>query len=215
MSDGQVRQFTGWAGVLIAALTAVTVPLYFVYSGPPPADNVHTRNLLTLLTCAAFVVFFTGLNHLMRRAEPAVEWPASLFLAAGLLYMAMTLFAVAHEAGVAFGAPDGSLDPTTDGPLAEANILIHGSIKRLLTALLLLAGGLAAVRSRLIPRWLGVAAYAIAGINLLFLPSMFFDTDVTKFYSAHGWGNSALAGSLILYWTLAVGIVLLRRPRGA
>jgi hypothetical protein len=213
MNDGQVRMFTAWAGVLIAALTVVTVPLYFVHSGPPPVANVHARNLLTLLTSAAFVVFFTGFSHLMRRAESAVEWPASLFRAAGLLYMAMTLVAVAHEAGVAFGAPDGSLDPTTDGPLAEANVLIHGSIKRMLTAMLLLAGGFAAVRARLIPRWLGLAAYAIAGFNLFFLPSMFFGTDVTKFYSAHGWGNSAFAGSLILYWTLAVGIVLLRRPR--
>jgi hypothetical protein len=215
MSEEQVRRLTGWAGVLIAALTVVTVPLYFVYSGPPPAVNVHARNLLTLLTCAAFTVFLTGSSHLMRRAEPAVEWPVSVFHAAGLLYLAMVLIAVAHEAGVAFGAPDGALDPTTDGPLAAANILIHGSIKRLLTAMLLLAGGFAALRSRLIPRWLGFAAYAIAGFNLFFLPSMFFGTDVTKFYSAHGWGNSALGGSLILYWTLAVGIVLLRRPRPA
>ncbi len=211
MTDDQVRRFTGWAGVLIAAFTVVTVPLYFVYSGAPPAVNVHTRNLLTLLTCAAFLVFFSGLRHLMHRAERSVAWPASVFQSAGLLFVAMTLIAVAHEAGVAFGAP-GTLDPTTDGPLAEANILIHGSIKRLLMALVLIAGGFAAVRARLIPRWLGVAAYVVAAFNLLFLPSLFFGTDVTQFYSAHGWGNSALCGSLILYWTLAVGIVLLRRP---
>jgi hypothetical protein len=33
---------------------------------------------------------------------------------------------------------------------------------------------------------------------------------VTQFYSAHGWGNSALAGSLIIWWMLAVSVVLLR-----
>lgn len=210
MTDDQVRRFTGWAGVSIAILTAVTVPLYFVYSGPPTATNVHARNLLTLLTCAAFLVFFSGFAHLMRRAEPSVAWPASLFRASGVLLVAMILVAAAHEAGVAFGAP-GAADPTTDGPLAEANMLIHGSIKRLLMAIVLIAGGYAAARAGLIPRWLAIAAYVIAVLNLAFLPSMFFGTDVTKFYSAHGWGNSALCGSLILYWTLAAGIVLLRR----
>jgi len=39
---------------------------------------------------------------------------------------------------------------------------------------------------------------------------MFFGTDVTRFYSAHGWGNSALTGSLIIWWVLAVSVALLR-----
>jgi hypothetical protein len=45
-----------------------------------------------------------------------------------MLYVAVALVSTALEAGVVFGAPDGTLDPTTDGVLAHANILIHGSI---------------------------------------------------------------------------------------
>jgi hypothetical protein len=47
--------------------------------------------------------------------------------------------------------------------------------------------------------------------NLFFLPSLYFGTDPSRFYSAHGWGNSAFAASFIVYWILAASILLLRR----
>jgi hypothetical protein len=114
---------------------------------------------------------------------------------------------------VVFGAPDGTLDPTTDGPLAHGNILIHGPIKRLLTAILLLAAGFAVVRSRVVPVWMGRAAYVIALFNLAFVPSIYFGKDATQFYSALGWGNTAFCASFLAYWVVAVAIALLRRPR--
>jgi type IV secretory pathway VirB2 component (pilin) len=70
-----------------------------------------------------------------------------------------------------FGAPDGSLDPTIDGPLAQANMLAHGPIKRLLTAIYLFAAGHAALRAELLPASLRRAGYLIALINLAFVPS--------------------------------------------
>ena len=111
------------------------------------------------------------------------------------------------------GAPDGTLDPTTDGPLAHGNILIHGPIKRLLTAILLSAAGFAVIRSHVVPRWMGIAAYVIALFNLAFVPSIYFGSDATQFYSALGWGNSAFCASFLAYWIVAVAIALLRRPR--
>jgi hypothetical protein len=36
MNDAQVRRITGISGVLIGALTVFVIPLYFMYSGPPP-----------------------------------------------------------------------------------------------------------------------------------------------------------------------------------
>jgi hypothetical protein len=35
---------------------------------------------------------------------------------------------------------------------------------------------------------------------------------VTEFYSAIGWGNTALVGSFIAYWMVAVGIAAMKRP---
>ena len=40
------------------------VPLYFVYSGPPPADNVLTRNLFTVAVFTLFLVFAAALRRL-------------------------------------------------------------------------------------------------------------------------------------------------------
>jgi cbb3-type cytochrome oxidase subunit 3 len=213
METTQARRVTGLCGVLIGLGATLSVPLYFMYSGPPPAWNVLSRDLVNLVVLALFIVFVAGFSHVLRRADPVNEWVASVVYGAGMLSVGVSLIAVAHEAGVVFGAPDGTLDPTTDGPLAEANILIHGSIKRMLTAVMLFAAGYAMLRSDAFPRWVGWFAHLVALINLAFVPSLFFGRDVTKFYSAHGWGNSALTGCLIGYWMLAVGIVLLRKRR--
>lgn len=215
MTDAQIRLITGLSGVALAILGIATVPLYFIYPGPPPAWNVFTRELMALFSFAALILFVTGFSYLIRRSGTAYEWVASVFHGAGLLFVALALVAVSLEAGVVFGAPDGTLDPTIDGPLAEGNILIQGSIKRLLTAIMLVAGGFAVLRTGLTPRWMGYAAYVIAAFNAFFVPSLYFGKDATRFYSAIGWGNSAFCASFLAYWILAVGIVLLRQPRAA
>jgi hypothetical protein len=199
--------------VALGLTTIVAIPLYFMYPGPPPAWNVFTRDLIGLCSAAFLIVFFAGFGHLLRRAGAAHEWAAAILHSAGLLFVAVTLVAISLEAGVVFGAPDGTLDPTIDGPLAHGNILIHGPIKRLLTAILLLAAGFAIARARILPAWLGHAAYAVAVFNLAFVPSIYFGKDATRFYSALGWGNSAFCASFLAYWMVAVSIVLLRPPR--
>lgn len=213
MDTTQARRVTGLCGVLIGLGVTLSIPLYFTHAGPPPVWNVLSRDLINLVVMALFIVFVAGLSHILRRADAASEWVASVVYDAGMLFIGVSLISIANKAGMVFGAPDGTLDPTTDGPLAEANILIHGSIKRMLTAVMLFAAGYAVLRSDALPRWVGWLAHLVALVNLAFVPSLFFGRDVTKFYSAHGWGNSALAGCLIGYWMLAVGVVLLRKPR--
>jgi hypothetical protein len=211
MNDAQVRLITGSAGVAIGTGSLVALPLYFMYSGPPPDWNVFTRGLVGLITCAFLIVFIAGLSHLIRRADAGYEWIASLVYAAGMLFVAVSLVAISLEAGVIFGAPHGGLDPTIDGTLAEGNILIHGSIKRMLTVVLLVSAGYAVLRTRMLPGWLGGAAYFTALFNLVFVPSMYFGKDASRFYSAIGWGNSAFCASFLAYWILAVGITMLRQ----
>lgn len=211
MDNTSIRSITAWSGLAAGITVFAAIPLYFIYDGPPPPDNVFTRCLITLLTAAFLLVFFSGFTQMVRRRGAEHEWHASLFWGTALLYVGFVLMGAAHEAGVAFNAP-GVADPTIHGPLADANILIHGSIKRMLTAVLLLVGGSAALRARMIPRWLGFAAWAIALANLVFVRSVYFGKDPTAFYSAIGWGNTALVGSLIMYWIVAVAIVLLRKP---
>ena len=213
MNHAQVRRITGLSGVAVGVVRTLAIPLYFMYSGPPPAWNVFTRDLVGLISCAFLIVFFAGFSHLIRSADAAYQWIASLVYGTGLLFVGVTLVAISLEAGVVFGAPDGTLDPTIDGPLAEATILIHGSIKRLLTAVFLVPSGYAVLRTRMLPRWVGRAAYVIAAIDLVFVPSIYFGKDAAQFYSAIGWGNSALVAALFGYWILAVGVTLLRKLR--
>lgn len=213
MDDAPVRKLAAFAGLLAAATVFAVVPLFFMYAGPPPAWNVLTRDFVTLLTCAGLLIFVAGYAHVAARAEPSAQFAALLAVAAGSLYVGLTLVSISLEAGVVFGAPDGTLDPTIDGPLAHANMLTHGPIKRLLTAIYLFAAGYAALRARLLPAWLRWFGYAIALANLAFLPSLFFGTDPTQFYAVHSWANSAVTGSLIMWWVLAASVaMLLKRP---
>lgn len=201
----------GIAGVMMGLSVMLSIPLYFIYAGPPPAWNVLTRDLVNLISFALMLVFIACFSHLIRRADEESGWLASIFYGAGMLFVAVALVATALEAGVVFGIPDGTVDPTIDGPLAHANILMHGSIKRLLTVVMLVPAGYAVLRTGILPRWVAWGAYLIAAANLAFVPSLFFGSDVTKFYSAIGWGNSAFVGSFLGYWILAVGIAALRR----
>jgi len=210
-----VRRATGFAGISVFATTIATVILYFTPTGPPSLQNVLTRSLIGLITFGSLIVFTTGLNELLKVDEAPTHFALSVGQTAAVLFIGIGLIALSNEAGVAFGAPDGSMDPTTDGPLAAANILAHGSIKRLLTAIYLISMSHAVMRSGLLPRWVGALGHTIAAVNIVFIPALFFGTDVTHFYSAHGWGNSALTGSLIIWWVFAVSIVLLRSTRGA
>jgi hypothetical protein len=213
MTDIFVRRMTGLAGISAAVLGVVLLPLYFTYSGPPPVWNVLTRNLINLVAAVAILVFLLGLAHLVRRADPRYEWLASLISGAGLLFVAVTLVAISLETGIVLDTTDGTVDPTVDGPVAHANMLLHGSIPRLLTAVTLFAAGAAIVRSGILPRWIGRAAYVVAIVNLAFVPSMFFGDDAAQFYSAVGWGTAASAATLLLYWALAAGIAAMRPPR--
>jgi hypothetical protein len=210
MSNAQVGRLTGMAGVAIGIGSILLIPLYFMYAGAPPASNVLTRNLISILLCGFLIVFLAGLSHLIRKADAAYDWIASLVYGAGMTWVATLLVGVSLEVGAIFGGREGTIDPTVDGPLAHGTMLIHGSIGRALTVLILTAAGYAILRTRVLPNWIGRAAYGIALVNVAFIPSMYFGTDAAQFYSAVGWGNSALVASFIAYWILAVGIALLR-----
>jgi hypothetical protein len=177
MDQRLVRRLTGVCALTAGVFGTAIGPLYFMYSGAPPTWNVLTRNLFNLLAMGAIIVFLAGLRALIQQADAAYEWLASLVFGTGMVYAAIHLVKISLEVGVVLGAPDGTLDPTTDGPLAHANILMHGSVDRLVTALLLTAAGYAILRTHAFPRWAGTSAYGLAVVNLAFVPSLYFGTD--------------------------------------
>lgn len=74
----------------------------------------------------------------------------------------------------------------------------------------MIANSVLTFRTKILPAWTGWLALIIGIINVLFVPSMFFGINAGDFYSAIGWGNSALAASTVTWWILIAGIILLR-----
>ncbi|MEW2302671.1 hypothetical protein AB0958_22320 [Streptomyces sp. NPDC006655] len=206
MTETFARRLTGVSCIAAAAAFIVEVPLYFVYSGPPPDANVLSRLLIGIVALAFLLVSVTALRELIRRAGPAYEWAGSLVLATGLVYVTITLVSSGLEAGAVIAA-DHPIDPTV---AVSGTYILYGSISRLMLALFLTAVGFAVSRTRLLPPWTGRSAYALAGVNLVFVPSLFFGNTPAHFYAANGWGTTALMGAFLSYWLLALGICAYR-----
>ncbi|TXS48086.1 hypothetical protein EAO75_18415 [Streptomyces sp. uw30] len=202
MNETFARRLTGLAGIATAAALIIEVPLYFIYSGPPPDSNVLARLLIAIVALAFLIVFVTAFRELVKRVNPAYEWVGTTAFATGLVYAAVTLVSSGLEAGAVIAA-DRSIDPTIT---VSGTYILYGSIGRLLLALFLAAVGYAISRTNLLPPWTGRSAYVLAGVNLLFVPSLFFGNNPANFYAANGWGTTALMGAILSYWLLALGI---------
>jgi hypothetical protein len=211
VSETTIRRYTGIFGIVAGLFLVVQIPLYFIYETPPDWD-ILTRSLIGITGCTVYIVYFAGLRQLIRQADPAFDWIASVVQLAGVLWVAMVFVPQSMEAGAAIATPD-DLDTTTAGPFAPAQYLLQGAVSRLLMALFLIALGIAVSRLGLLPRWVGRSAYLLAAVNLAFLPAVYFGDDAADFYSAQGWGTTASMGALWTLWTLAVSVSLLRSAR--
>ncbi|MFJ3891632.1 MULTISPECIES: hypothetical protein [unclassified Streptomyces] len=210
MNEMTARRLTGGAGIAAAVALIVEVPLYFVYSGPPPDANVLARLLVGIVALAFLLVFVTAFRDLVKRVHPEYEWAGSLAFTAGLVYATITLVSSGLEAGAVIAA-DHPIDPTID---VNGTYILYGSISRLMLAFFLTAFGLAVTRTGLLPRWTGRSAYVLAAVNLAFVPSLFFGNTPAHFYAANGWGTTALMGAILSYWLLALGISTYRSAKG-
>ena len=202
MNETIARRLTGLAGIATAAAFIVEVPLYFIYSGPPPDSNVLARLLIGIVALAFLIVFVTAFRELVERVNPAYAWAGTAAFATGLVYATVTLVSSGLEAGAVIAA-DHPIDPTIT---VSGTYILYGSVGRLLLAFFLTAVGYGISRTHLLPRWTGRSAYVLAGVNLAFVPSLFFGNDPAHFYAANGWGTTALMGAILSYWLLALGI---------
>lgn len=205
------RRITGWAALLGGALSLVMIGLYFVYSGPPPESNVLSRNLITVATFTAFLVFAVGLGRMLRsEGDGDAGMAGQLATTALLTYVAVTLVATSLEVGTSLQHPDGSLDPTVDGPLAAGMVLLHGPIARVLVATFLLALTGALAGRDCFPRWVQRGSVVLAIVNLALVPSLFFGMDAAQFYAANGWGAVASIGVVNMIWFAVLSRAVLR-----
>jgi hypothetical protein len=209
MNELLARRFTGWSCLAAAAAFIIEVPLYYVYSGPPPDANVLTRLLIGILALGFLLIFVTTFRELIKSVDSQWEWVANLAFATGLCYVVVTLVSSGLEAGAVI-AVDHPIDPTIN---VSGTYILYGSIGRMLLGFFLVALGYAVIKSRVLPRWTGRSAYVLALVNVAFIPSLFFGNEPSFFYAANGWGTTASMGAILSYWLLMMSIVTLRSSR--
>jgi hypothetical protein len=206
MNDSTLRRIAGGTGLIAAILTLVEVPLYFVYSGPPPDANVLTRSLFGLVGLTFLAVFMVYLRPMITRRDPRVEPMATLASAAGLMWVTIEFVSNGLETGAVIASAE-PIDPTIT---VSGTYLLYGTITRLIEALFLVAFAAAVLRARSLPRWTAWSALLLAVINLAFVPSIYFGNDPADFYAANGWGTTATMGGLFMLWLLATAIATIR-----
>jgi hypothetical protein len=177
---------------------------------PAPWD-ILTRVLVGIVGSTILIVFLVGFRLVICQGRPQLEWSATVVLVSGLMWLTFSMVAQSMEAGTAIVSKI-PVDPTVDGVLAPGQFLLWGAIGRLMTTLFLSASGFAILRGRLMPAWLAWLAFLVALFNLAFVPAMFFGYDAAQFYSAVGWGTTATAPVLVVWWIIIASIVLLRTP---
>ncbi|MEV6768000.1 hypothetical protein AB0N05_05130 [Nocardia sp. NPDC051030] len=211
MDTNAIQRISGAAAVIGAIFMLVELPLYFVYDGAPPDANILTRSLFGLIALTLLVAFMTGLGQLVKRTAPEYEWIGSIAVAAGLMWLTVAFVSTGLEVGAVIQSPT-DIDPTIT---VSGTYILYGTVSRLLEGLFLIAFGLVATRTRVVPRWAARSAYALAVINFAFVPSLFFGNTPANFYAANGWGTTATVGGFTMLWLLAIGITLVRNPSRA
>jgi hypothetical protein len=207
----KIVKITGIFGILVFATVPASMVLYFMYSGIPPVWNVLLRTLVALFSLLFELVFFTGFRHIIKNLNGKNDWLITLMYNTVCIFIAVNLVAHSLEAGGVLNPGGAAVDATQDGVLAQGNYLLYGSIGRLLTAVFITAIGIITFKTKILPVWTGWLAVITGIVNVLFIPSMFFGTNAGDFYSAIGWGNSALAASMVTWWILFAGIILLKK----
>jgi hypothetical protein len=203
-------KITGIFGILTFLTVPITMVLYFMYSGIPPVWNVLLRTSAALFNLLFELIFFTGFQQITKKISKENNWLIILMYNTVCICIAVNFVAHSLEAGGVLNPAGTAIDATQEGLLAQGSYLLYGSISRLLMAAFMIINGIITFKTKIFPNWTGWLAAIIGIINLAFFPSMFFGTNAGDFYSAIGWGNSAVAASLFTWWTLIVGIILLK-----
>jgi hypothetical protein len=210
----QIVKIIGIFGILTFSTVPISMVLYFMYSDIPPVWNVLLRTLVALFNLLFELIFFTGFRQIIKSIIKENNWLIVLMYNTVCICIAINFVAHSLEAGGVLNPAGMAIDATQDGLLVQGNYLLYGSIGRLLMATFMIINGMIIFKRKIFPNWTSWLAVIIGIINLAFVPSMFFGTNAGDFYSAIGWGNSALAASLFTWWILIIGIILLKNGNG-
>jgi hypothetical protein len=156
-------------------------------------ESARTKEIVAFFLIAAaalaFLLFASGLRGSISRAEIDVRPLTAIAWAGAVGYTVLTLAGNAVSRSPAFASTDSDfqLDPNTRRLVEDAGLLLLAS-GAIAAMLLVVAVSVAALRYRVLPRWLGWAGFAVAALLPLAV---------------------AFLGFLILFvWVLAVSAAL-------
>jgi hypothetical protein len=208
MKNSKLHYWTGFFGIAMFVLGMTVLPLYFIYSGAPPAWNILTRTLVNMIACIGLIGFSIGFRSIVLKSDSDYEWLSTFIYSIGLAYAIITFVADSIQVGSVWVSKN-PIDPTLVGAGGEGALLIYGPIDRLLIALFLFACGLSIVKTGILPIWTSWLAWIVSVFQIALIPSIFYMTEPSDFYSANGW-NIPVAGGLFMIWVLVVSIFFVR-----
>ena len=140
----------------------------------------------------AFLVFIACLAAALRGAQAGPAWPSFTVLAAGVMVVATSMIGYAAEGAAYLRAGEG-IDSTTARALLDVANIAFVLVWSMLAIVLLAAAG-----SRLLPRWIRVAAVAL---GVAFVVA----------FAAPSLPVGEIADLALWVWIITVSVTLARR----
>jgi hypothetical protein len=227
MTDQKIYRIAGISALACIATFFVEFPFYLVRTNFPGlagsskypdyaarnATNIMSCIFLDLIILTLMMVFFAGVRHLIRQANPQHEWLGSLFFGVALVYVTLTFVADSFQASIVIDAFDPPADGVIMRAMTESTLLLYGSIALWLMAFFMAILSYVTLLSGALPEWSAWVGYACALVCLAFVPTMFVHhVDMFGLYNPACLGAQAFAnGFPLAAWMIVVGILMLRK----
>lgn len=101
-----------------------------------------------------------------RPARHDLQWVADITFGAGLVFVAITMAGDAMEAGSALDVVGLTPDPSAIRALTEGHAVMFGATGCVLLAVISGSSAYTVLASRALPRWMGVVAWVVAGLQI-------------------------------------------------
>jgi hypothetical protein len=223
-----VKRWTGIAAIGVAALLTTEFILHQVVGPRPELDQsrqlaqffvAHHNLLLTIVLIDTvlmgnIIVFLAGFRQIITHTRHDLQWIADIGFGAGLVFVAITMVGDAMEAGAALDVVNLKPDPSAIRALTEGHAVMFGATGCVLLAVIAASSAYAVLASKALPRWTGVVAWVVAGLQIFGLATIYGGTSDHYWFSSGGVGVTLTATFPWIAWVITVGIVTIQGHSG-
>jgi hypothetical protein len=223
-----VKRWTGIAAIGVAALLITEFILHLVVGPRPELDQsaaltaffvAHHNLILTIVLIdtvlmANIIVFLAGFRQIITHARHDLQWIADITFGAGLAFVAITMAGDAMVAGSALDVVNLTPDASAIRALTEGHAVMFGATGCVLLAVISGSSAYTVLATRALPRWTGVVAWVVAGLQIFGLSTIFGGTSDRSWFSSGGVGVTMTATFPWVAWVITVGIVTIQGHSG-